>query len=93
MPHLIADRSIPNIKPKIIFRVSGCPQYAKSGHFTLLFCNETGTVEYSTELAFNSNLPNLFVLNVAFYMHLIRQFDLAHVKCDVLNQALQLWNK
>ena len=45
--------------------------------------NETGTVEYSTELAFNSNLPNLIVLNVAFYMHLIRQFDSAHVKCDV----------
>ena len=45
--------------------------------------NETGTVQYSTELAFNSNVPNLIVLNVAFYMHLIRQFDLAHVKCDV----------
>ena len=44
---------------------------------------ETGTVEYSTELAFNSNLPNLIVLNVAFYMHFIRQFDSAHVKCDV----------
>ena len=33
------------------------------------------------EFAFNSNLPNLIVLNVAFYMHLIRQFDSAHVKC------------
>ena len=51
--------------------------------------NETGTVEYSTELAFNSKLPNLIVLNAAFYMHLIRQFDSAHVKCDRrLNQAL-----
>ena len=28
--------------------------------------NETGIVEYSTELAFNSNLPNLIVFNVAF---------------------------
>ena len=45
--------------------------------------NETGTVEYLTELAFNSNLPNLIVFNVAFYMHLIRQFDSLHVKCDV----------
>ena len=46
--------------------------------------NDTGTVEYSTELAFNLNLPNeIIVLNVAFYMHLIRQFDSAHVKCDV----------
>ena len=45
--------------------------------------NETGTVEYSTELVFNSNLPNLIVLNVVFYTHLIRQFDSAHVKCDV----------
>ena len=35
--------------------------------------NETGTVEYSPELAFNSNLPNLIVLNVAFYVHLIWQ--------------------
>ena len=43
--------------------------------------NETKTVEYSTELAFNSNLPNLIVLNVAFYMHVIRQFDSPHVKC------------
>ena len=30
--------------------------------------SETGTVEYSTELAFN--------------MHLIRQFNSVHVKCD-----------
>ena len=45
--------------------------------------NETGTVKYLTDLAFNSNLPNLIVLNVAFYMHLIRQFASAHVKCDV----------
>ena len=45
--------------------------------------NETGTVEYLTELAFNSNRPIFIVLNVAFYMHLIRQFDSAHVKCDV----------
>ena len=49
--------------------------------------NETGTVEYSTELAFNSNLPNLIVLNVAFYMHLIRQFGGA-CKMRRLNQAL-----
>ena len=48
-------------------------------------CNgkETGKVEYSTEIAINSNLPNLIVFNVAFYMHVIRQFDSAHVKCDV----------
>ena len=45
---------------------------------------EPGAVEYSTKLAFNSNLPNLIVLNVAFYMHLIRQFDSARR----LNQAL-----
>ena len=43
--------------------------------------NETGTVEYSTELAFNSDLPNLTVFNIAFYMHFILQFDSAHVKC------------
>ena len=36
--------------------------------------------------AFNSNLPNLIVLNVASYMHLIRQFDSAHEKCDVLTR-------
>ena len=45
--------------------------------------NESGTVKYSMELAFNANLPNLIVLNAAFYMHLIRQFDSVHVKCDV----------
>ena len=45
--------------------------------------NETGTVEYSTELTFNSDLPNLIVLNVAFYVRLIWQFDSAHVKFDV----------
>ena len=28
-----------------------------------------------TIVVFNSNVPNLIVLNVAFYMHLIRQFD------------------
>ena len=43
----------------------------------------TGAVEYSTELAFNSNLPDIIVLNVAFYMHIIRELYLAHVKCDV----------
>ena len=48
--------------------------------------NEAGTVEYSTELTFNSNLPNLIVLNVAFYMRLIWQFDSAHVKFDVLTR-------
>ena len=45
--------------------------------------SEAGGVEYSTELAINSNLPNLIVLNLAFDMHLTQQFDSAHVKCDV----------
>ena len=43
----------------------------------------TGSVEYSTELALSRNMPHLIDLDVAFYMHLIRQFDLVHVKCDV----------
>ena len=33
--------------------------------------NNTRTVEYSTKLAFNSNLPNLIVINVAFYYGLL----------------------
>ena len=40
-------------------------------------------LEYSTELGFNANLPNLIDLNIAFYMHLIRELDSVHVKCDV----------
>ena len=28
-------------------------------------------------------MSHLIDLDVAFYIHLIRQFDLAHVKCDV----------
>ena len=77
------------IKTKNYPRGSGCPQYAKFGHVTLfpqrmaMNGNETGTVEYSTELTFNSNLPNLIVLNVEFYMLLIWQFDSVHVKFDV----------
>ena len=51
--------------------------------------NETGTVEYSTELAFNSNLPNLIVLNVAFYMRLIRKLDSAHVKNATFKPGLK----
>ena len=43
----------------------------------------TGSVEYLTELAFNTNLLNLIDLNVAFYMPLIWQLDLVHVKCDI----------
>ena len=34
-------------------------------------------------LALNWNMSHLIDLDVAFCMHLIRQFDLAHVKCDV----------
>ena len=89
MTHLIAERSIPNIKTQNYpswFRLS---TIRKTWSFhvvvpqrTAMNGNETGTVEYSTELA-NSNLPNLIVLNVAFYMHLILQFDSPHVKCDV----------
>ena len=51
--------------------------------------NEIGTVEYSTELALNSNLPNLIVLNVAFYIHLIRQFGFGACKMRHLNQAIE----
>ena len=52
--------------------------------------NETGTIEYLTELAFYSNLPNLIVLNVAFYMHLIRQFDTRHVLVWVYHGVFKL---
>ena len=90
MSHLIAERSFPNIKTQnypSCFRLSTIRKIL-SFHVavlqrTAMNGNETGTVEYSTELAFNSNLPNLILLIVAFYMHLIRQFDSAHVKCDV----------
>ena len=34
-------------------------------------------------LALNWNRSYLIDLDVAFYMHLIRQFDSAHVKCEV----------
>ena len=90
MSHLIAERSIPKIKTQNYpswFRLSTIRKiwsfHVAVPQKTAITGNETGTVEYSTELAFNSNLPNLIVLNVAFYMHLIRQFDSAHVKCDV----------
>ena len=52
----------------------------KFGWFDL---NVAFFAEYSTELAFNWNMSHLIDLDVAFYMHLIRQFDSAHVKCDV----------
>ena len=88
MSHLIAECLIPNIITQNYpswfrlftirkiwsFHVVVLQRTAMNG-------NETGTVEYSTELAFNSKLPNLIVLNVAFYMHLIQQFDSARVKC------------
>ena len=90
MSHLIAERSILNIKTQnypLWFRLSTIGKiwsfHVVVTQRTAMNGNETGTVEYSTELAFNSNLPNLIVLNDAFYMPLIRQFDLAHVKCDV----------
>ena len=91
MSHLIAERSIPNIKTQnkypSWFRLPTIRKiwsfHAVVSQRTAMNGNETGTVEYSTELAFNSNLPNLIVLNVAFCMHLIRQFDSVHVKCDV----------
>ena len=90
MSHLIAERLIANIKTQNYlswFRLSTIRKiwsfHVVVTQRTAMNGNETGTVEYSTELAFNSNLPNLIVLNVAFYMHLIRQFDSAHVKCDV----------
>jgi hypothetical protein len=34
--------------------------------------NNRLSVEYSTEVALNSNLSNLIDLNVAFYMHVIQ---------------------
>ena len=34
---------------------------------------QTGSAEYSTELAFYLNMSNLIYLNVAFYMHFIWQ--------------------
>ena len=87
MSHLIAERSIPNINYPSWYRLSTIRKiwsfHVVVPERTAMNGNETGTVEYSTELAFNSNLSNLIVLNVTFYMHLIRQFDSAHVKCDV----------
>ena len=38
---------------------------------------------YLTELAFNLDMSNLIYLNVAFYLHLIRQLDYMHLQCDV----------
>ena len=75
--HLIAERSIPNIKTQNYlswFRLSTIRRISWSFYVVVLQItamngNETGTVEYSTELPFNSNLPNFIVLNVAFYMH------------------------
>ena len=90
MSHLIAERSIPNIKTENYpswFRLSTIRKiwsfHVVVPQRTAMNGNETKTVEYSTELAFNLNLANLIVLNVAFYMQLIRQFDSAHVKCIV----------
>ena len=40
-------------------------------------------VEDATEVAFNSNLPNLIDLDVKLHMHLIHKLNLAHMKCDV----------
>ena len=78
MSHLIAERSIPNIKkPKNYppwFRLSTIRKvwsfHVVVPQRTAMKGNETKTVEYSTELAFNSNLPSLIVLNVAFYINL-----------------------
>ena len=90
MSHLIAERSIPNIKTPnypSLFRLSTIRKiwsfHVVVPQRTAMNGDETGTVGYLTELAFNSNMPNLIVLNVAFYMHLIRPFDSAHVKCDI----------
>ena len=80
MSHLIAERSIPNIKTQKYpswFRLSTIRKiwsfHVVVPQRTAMDSNETGTVEYSTELALNSNLPNLIVLNVASYVHFIRQ--------------------
>ena len=43
----------------------------------------TCSVEDATEVAFNSNLPNLIDLDVELHMHLIHKLNSAHVKCDV----------
>ena len=56
---------------------------SKDAHKQLARTSLKQLSNFSRELAFNSNLPNLIVLNVAFYMYLIRQFDSAHVKCAV----------
>ena len=56
--------------------------YLNAPFFDILSTKMLESVD-STELAFNTNLPNLIELNIAFYMHLIRQLDLVHVKCDV----------
>ena len=45
--------------------------------------HSTKSITYSTELAFSWNMSHLIDVEVAFYMHLIRQFDSAQVKCDV----------
>ena len=75
MSHLIAEHSIPNVKTQNYPSWFGLSTIRKIWSFHVSCSakngNETGTVEYSTELAFNSSLPNLIVLNIAFYMHLI----------------------
>ena len=89
MSVLIAERSIPNMSktqnyPSWFMLSTICKIWSFHIVFpqrTAMNGNETGKVEYSIELAFN--LPNLIVLNLAFYMHLIWQFDSAHVKYDI----------
>ena len=63
------------IANKVVFMICFCVFAVAHGWIIL--------TEFRRELAFNSNLPNLILLNVAFYMHLIRQFISAHVKCGV----------
>ena len=43
----------------------------------------TGALEYSTQAAHNSNLPNLIVSDVALPVQIIRELYSAHEKCDV----------
>ena len=72
MSDLIAERSIPNIKTKHYpswLRLSTiCTFWSFHiivSHYYFIAMNgiETGAVEYVTELAHNSNLPNLIVLH------------------------------
>ena len=78
MSDLIAEHSIPNMETKNFpswFRLSTILKIwslrVVVPHRTAMKVNEAGTVEYSTQFAFNSNLPNLIVLNIAFYRHFI----------------------